>query len=62
MSGLILDFESERFRRAAPDLFEALEFFFNIMHDYESSLDKGYVRVAMEQARQALARARSSAA
>ena len=48
--------------KAAPELFEALEYFFNIMHDYGSSVEKGYVRLAMEQARKALARARSSAA
>lgn len=43
---------------AAPDLFDALDYFFNIMHDYESSLKKGYVECAMEQARNALATAK----
>lgn len=43
---------------AAPDLREALEYFFNIMHDYQSSVRKGYVKQALEMARQALARAK----
>lgn len=42
---------------AAPDLYEALEYFFNIMHDYESSRRKGYIRAAFDKARAALARA-----
>ena len=46
---------------AAPELLEALEFFFNIMHDYESSLRKGYVKLALDQARAALARAKGGA-
>ncbi len=41
---------------AAPELFEALEYFFNIMHDYESSRQKGYVKAALDVARVALAR------
>jgi hypothetical protein len=46
---------------AAPDLFEALRYFFNIMHDYESSRRKGYVKFALEMARQALAKAKGGA-
>jgi hypothetical protein len=46
----------------APDLYEALEYFFNIMHDYPSSMRKGYVKFAMQQARQALTRAKDGAA
>ena len=33
---------------AAPDLYEALGYFFNIMHDYESSRRKGYIRAAFD--------------
>jgi hypothetical protein len=47
-----------RLRKAAPDLYKALEYFFNIMHDYGSSCRKGYLRLAMAQARAALAKAR----
>ena len=43
---------------AAPKLFEALEYFFNIMHDIESSKRKGYIKQAMDQARSALATAK----
>ncbi len=39
---------------AAPELFEALEYFFNIMHDYESSRRKGYIREALDKAHAAL--------
>ena len=46
-----------RLQKAAPELLEALEYFFNIMHDYESSRKKGYVRHAMGMARAALAAA-----
>jgi len=46
---------------AAPDLREALEYFFNIMHDYESSVRKGYVKLALEMARTALAKAKGGA-
>jgi len=42
---------------AAPNLYEALEYFFNIMHDYPSSRQKGYVKFAIDQARAALAKA-----
>ena len=40
---------------AAPKLHDALEYFFNIMHDVESSRRKGYIKHAMDQARAALA-------
>lgn len=47
-----------RLRKAAPDLYKALDYFFNIMHDYGSSRRKGYIQLAMEQAWAALAKAR----
>lgn len=47
-----------RLRKAAADLYKALEYFFNIMHDYDSSRRKGYIRLAIEQASAALAKAR----
>ena len=53
--------EQERHARlisAAPDLFKALMYFFNIMHDYESSRRKGYVRFALDQSRTALEKAK----
>lgn len=43
---------------AAPQLFEALEYFFNIMHDYASSRRKGYVTHALDMARSALSQAK----
>ena len=46
---------------AAPDLFKALMYFFNIMHDYPSSLRKGYVRLALDQSRTALEKAKGGA-
>ena len=46
---------------AAPDLREALEYFFNIMHDYQSSVRKGYVIAALDMARTALAKAKGGA-
>jgi hypothetical protein len=46
---------------AAPDLRGALEYFFNIMHDYECSLRKGYVELALEMARSALEKAKGGA-
>ena len=57
--GTIALWESDdyRLRKAAPDLYKALEYFFNIMHDYDSSRRKGYIRFAMEQARAVLAKA-----
>ena len=42
---------------AAPELLDALEFFFNIMHDHECSVRKGYVKHAMDMARAAIAKA-----
>ncbi len=36
----------------------ALEYFFNIMHDYDSSVEKGYVKYAFELAREALTEAK----
>ena len=58
--GTLASWESDdyRLRQAAPDLHKALEFFFNIMRDYDSSRRKGYVQLAIEQARAALAKAR----
>ena len=44
---------------AAPELHDALEYFFNIMHDYESSRHKGYIKAALDMARAALTRADS---
>jgi hypothetical protein len=46
---------------ASPDLYDALEHFFNIMHDYESSLRKGYVTHALDMARAALTSAKGGA-
>jgi hypothetical protein len=43
---------------AAPELFAALEYFFNIMHDYGSSRRKGYVKLAKDKARDALTTAK----
>jgi len=42
---------------AAPQLLDALSYFFNIMHDYASSAEKGYIEVALDQARVAILRA-----
>jgi len=39
---------------AAPQLLDALHYIFNIMHDYPSSVRKGYVKHAFEQARAAI--------
>ena len=50
-----------RLMAAAPELYDTLEYFFNIMHDYESSLQKGYVQHAMEMARAALTSAKGGA-
>lgn len=47
-----------RLMAAAPELFDALMNFLNIMHDYESSVRKGYVTDAMNRARAALAKAK----
>ena len=46
---------------SAPELYDALLYFFNIMHDYESSLDKGYVEYAMVLARTVLTSANGGA-
>ena len=46
---------------AAPDLQEALQYFFNIMHDYQCSVRKGYVKLAFEMARSALEKAKGGA-
>ncbi len=43
---------------AAPELRDALNYFFNIMHDYECSVRKGYVKLAFEMARSALEKAK----
>lgn len=50
-----------RLADAAPALFEALLYFFNIMHDYESSRCKGYVIHALHIARSALENAKGGA-
>lgn len=42
---------------AAPELLDALTYFFNIMHDHQSSVEKGYVQQAMKQAKVAIDRA-----
>ena len=41
---------------SAPKLREALQYFYNVMHDPEDSRRKGYIKQAMEQARIALAK------
>lgn len=46
---------------AAPEMFDALEYFFNILHDYPSSVRKGYVKHAKDMARAALAKAKGGA-
>ena len=43
---------------AAPELLDALDYFFNIMHDYECSARKGYVKQALQKARKAISQAR----
>ena len=53
--------ELVRLADAAPKLFDALEFFFNIMHDYASSLEKGYIELALDMARDALNEAKGEA-
>ena len=44
-------------KAAASELLTALEYFFNIMHDYPSSRRKGYVKQAMDNARAAILKA-----
>jgi hypothetical protein len=46
---------------AAPDLLAALSYFFNIMHDYECSVRKGYVKLTFKMARSALEKAKGGA-
>jgi hypothetical protein len=41
---------------AAPELLAALEYFYNIMRDYRSSVEKGYVKHALDMARDAIAK------
>jgi len=43
---------------ASAELLDALDYFFNIMHDYQSSVRKGYVKHAMDLARSAIAAAK----
>lgn len=50
-----------RLMDASQELYDALEYFYNIMCDYHSSVSKGYVEFAMEQARTALAKAKGGA-
>ncbi|MEQ1883701.1 MAG: hypothetical protein ABL967_01475 [Bryobacteraceae bacterium] len=53
----------ERYARlfaAAPKLAHALEYFFNVISDYESSVRKGYIERAKQLARDALADAKGS--
>lgn len=57
----VIDFEPARLQKSARELFEALEYFFNIMHDYPSSVRKGYVTLAFEKARTALTKAKGGA-
>ena len=45
---------------AAPKLLAALENFFNLMHDYECSVRKGYVRAAMQQSREVIMQAKGA--
>jgi hypothetical protein len=52
---------ARRVEMAAAELHEALQFFFNIMHDYECSVRKGYVKLAFEKARKALEKAKVGA-
>ena len=42
---------------AAPQLFDALEYFFNMLHDYQSSAHKGYIKHVMDLDPSALAAA-----
>lgn len=55
----------ERYARlfaAAPKLAHALEYLFNVMHDYESSFQKGYIKHALKLAREALTDAKTISA
>jgi hypothetical protein len=51
-----------RVMHAGPQLLEALTFFFNIMHDYRSSVQKGYVQLALQKSRTAIEQATGRAA
>jgi len=46
---------------AAPELFQTLLFFFNIMHDYQSSARKDYITHAMATTRDVLEKAKGGA-
>jgi hypothetical protein len=46
---------------AAPELLDAVEYFFNIMHDYQGSVRKGYVKLALKKARAVIAKAKGGA-
>ena len=46
-----------RLMAAAPELLEALAYFFNISYDLDSSIRKGYLAQAQAQARAALSKA-----
>ena len=51
------DLANARLIAAAPDLLSALEYFYNIMHDYRDSTRKGYVKQAFKRARDAITKA-----
>jgi hypothetical protein len=51
-----------RVMHAGPQLLEALTFFFNIMHDYRCSVEKGYVQLAMQKSKTAIEQATGRAA
>jgi len=51
-----------RVMHAGPQLLEALTFFFNIMHDYRSSVQKGYVQLALQKSKTAIEQATGRAA
>ncbi|MBI3408195.1 MAG: hypothetical protein HY040_07550 [Planctomycetes bacterium] len=40
------------------ELVDTLDFFFNIMHDYRSSVEKGYIQLAMQRSNAAITRTR----
>ena len=60
VQSVTIDFEAERIRKAAPKLLATLEHFYNIMHDYESSRNKGYVQQAMQDAKAVIAEAKAA--
>ncbi len=51
-----------RVMHAGPTLLKALTNFFNIIHDYENSLEKGYVKQSMHEAKAAIEQATGRAA